>query len=266
MSGKSKHPLDELVEVMATLRGENGCPWDKEQNHDSIKKYFVEETYEVLDAIEEKDMNKLCEELGDLLLQVVFHAQLAAETKSFDMNDIIKGVTEKMIRRHPHVFAGGHADNSEQVLVKWEEIKAREHEKPRKLLDAPRHLPGLHRAQKIQEKAARVGFDWPTIEGAWDKVSEEMAELREAQENEAREKEELGDLLFAVVNVARFLHVDAEEALRDTADKFVNRFSYIEDQAKAANRDLKDMSLEEMDRLWNEAKIKLNFREKCEKP
>ncbi|MDD2496832.1 MAG: nucleoside triphosphate pyrophosphohydrolase [Desulfitobacteriaceae bacterium] len=257
MTGKGKYPLDDLVEVMATLRGNGGCPWDREQNHDSIKKYLVEETYEVIETIDEKNMHKLCEELGDLLLQIVFHAQMASEKGVFNVNDVIKGVVEKMIRRHPHVFAEGHAENSEQVLEKWEEIKAEEHDRPKRLLDVPLGLPALHRAQKIQEKAARVGFDWPNIEGAWEKITEEMAELQESINIGKGEKEELGDLLFAVVNVARFLHVDAEEAMRETVDKFTKRFSYIEDYAKAADRDLKELSLNEMDQLWNEAKINL---------
>ncbi|MGI6065106.1 MAG: nucleoside triphosphate pyrophosphohydrolase [Bacillota bacterium] len=254
---KDKYPLDDLVQVMATLRGEGGCPWDREQNHDSIKKYLVEETYEVIEAIEEKNMHKLCDELGDLLLQIVFHAQMASEKGDFDINNVIKGVTEKMIRRHPHVFAGGHAENSEEVLVKWEEIKAEEQNRPKRLLEVPRGLPALHRAQKIQEKAARVGFDWPSMEGAWEKITEEMVELQKAIKTGTGEKEELGDLLFAVVNVARFLHVDAEEALRETMDKFNKRFSYIEDHAKVVGRDIKDLSLTEMDQLWDEAKENL---------
>lgn len=254
------YPLDPIVEVMAELRGENGCPWDREQNHQSIKRYLVEETYEVLDAIDRQDMPKFCDELGDLLLQVVFHAQMATEAGHFNMNDVVKAVTEKMIRRHPHVFADGDAKNADQVLAKWDEIKSGEEEKP--LLDAPRHLPGLQLAQKIQEKAARVGFDWPDVSGAWNKIDEELAELREAVIKGQGEDEELGDLLFAVVNVSRFLKVDAEEAMRLTVDKFVRRFAYIEAQAKVEKRQIQELSLQEMDDLWNQAKKREKFQEK----
>jgi len=250
----NKYSLDSLVEVMEVLRGKDGCPWDKAQTHVTIKKYLIEETYEVLDAIDEKNMHKLCEELGDLLLQIVFHAQLAQEKGYFNINDVINSVTEKMIRRHPHVFKGEHADTPEQVLVKWEEIKARESDEPKPLLDVPRNFPALYRAQKIQTKAARVGFDWPDINGAWDKVQEEITELEEAILAGEGEKEELGDALFALVNLARFLHTDAEESLQETIKKFIQRFSHVEQQAESQQVDLRDMSLEFMDRLWNEAK------------
>lgn len=250
-------PIDSLVEVMETLRSEQGCPWDKQQTHESLKKYLLEETYEVLDAIDEKNMHKLCEEMGDLLLQIAFHAQISREKGHFDMNDVVKGITQKLIRRHPHVFAGESAETPEQVVKKWEEIKSQEQDKPKPLLDVPKNFPALFRAQKIQEKAARVGFDWPDINGAWEKVSEEITELKEANIKGVGQKEELGDVLFAVVNLARFMDVNAEEALRDTIDKFVKRFSYIEDQAKLANLNLKDMTLGEMDQLWEEAKVRL---------
>jgi len=255
---KTDGTLHELVDVMAVLRGEQGCPWDREQTHESIKKYLVEETYEVLDAIDEKNMHKLCEELGDLLLQITFHAQMAQEKGHFNICDVINGVVEKMMRRHPHVFGGESAETSQQVLVKWEEIKAGENEKPKPLLDVPNNFPALYRAQKIQEKAARVGFDWPDVSGAWAKVQEEILELKEAEATSKgpRIKEELGDVLFAVVNVARFMGIDAEEALQETTKKFIKRFSYIEDTAKANQVHVKDMSLEEMDQLWCEAKEK----------
>ncbi|MCR6545339.1 nucleoside triphosphate pyrophosphohydrolase [Dehalobacterium formicoaceticum] len=244
----------DLVDIMMTLRGEEGCPWDKEQTHESIKKYLVEETYEVLDAIDEKDMYKLCEELGDLLLQITFHARMAEENGHFNINDVIKGIVDKMIRRHPHVFGSEDLETSEQVLVKWEEIKDEERDQPRPVLDVPKNFPALYRAEKLQQKAARVGFDWPDIQGAWDKVSEELGELREAEGTGVGIKEELGDLLFAVVNAARFLGVDAEEALQDANRKFIQRFSYIESQAKAQKVPLQELSLEEMDQYWNQAK------------
>ncbi len=248
--------FESLIEIMATLRGDKGCPWDREQTHESIKKYLVEETYEVLDAIDEKNMHKLCEELGDLLLQIAFHAQLAQEKGEFNIYDVITSIVEKMIRRHPHVFGDSRAETSEQVLVKWEEIKAGETRKPRPVLDVPKNFPALYRAQKIQQKAARVGFDWPDISGAWEKVGEELTELKDAPCEETRQKEELGDLLFAVVNLARFMGIDAEEALQETTRKFVRRFSYIEEKARERKVDLRDMSLEEMDNLWEEVKRK----------
>lgn len=253
---KQDFTFDELVRIMALLRGENGCPWDKEQTHESIKKYLVEETYEVLDAIDEKNMYKLCEELGDLLLQITFHARMAEEQGSFNVYDVIKGIIEKMIRRHPHVFGAESLDTSEKVLEKWEEIKDVEKDEPRPILDVPKNFPALYRAEKLQQKAARVGFDWPDINGAWDKVEEELKEFKEAEKNNDGIKEELGDVLFAVVNVARFHGIDAEEALQDTNRKFIRRFSHIEEQAKSMNTELKEMSLEEMDKYWNEAKQK----------
>lgn len=262
MSDEYRFPLDRLVSVMETLRSKEGCPWDREQTHDSLKKYLIEETYEVLEAVDEKDMNKLCEELGDLLLQITFHAQLAREKGDFDINDVIQGVTEKMIRRHPHVFAGDHLDTAEQVLVKWDEIKAREYDRPKGLLEVPKNFPGLYRAQKVQAKAAKIGFDWPDMTGAWEKIQEEMTELQEAIDLGTGQQEELGDLLFAVVNVARFLNIDAEEALRDTINKFIKRFSHMEEQAKSAHVDLKDLSLEQMDYLWEQVKKKLAKEEK----
>ena len=248
--------FEDLVEIMAILRGDAGCPWDKEQTHESIKKYLVEETYEVLDAIDEKNMHKLCEELGDLLLQITFHARMAEEKGCFNINDVIKGIIEKMIRRHPHVFGSESLDSPEKVLVKWEEIKDVEKTEPSLVLDVPKNFPALYRAQKLQQKAARVGFDWPDVTGAWDKVKEELRELRDAEAKGVGIKEELGDVLFAVVNVARFLGIDAEEALQETNKKFIRRFSHIENMAKASNVRLNDLSLEEMDKYWNEAKEK----------
>jgi len=209
-----------------------------------------------LDAIDEKNMHKLCEELGDLLLQITFHARMAEEKGCFNINDVIKGIIEKMIRRHPHVFGSESLDSPEKVLVKWEEIKDVEKTEPSLVLDVPKNFPALYRAQKLQQKAARVGFDWPDVTGAWDKVKEELRELRDAEAKGVGIKEELGDVLFAVVNVARFLGIDAEEALQETNKKFIRRFSHIENMAKASNVRLNDLSLEEMDKYWNEAKEK----------
>jgi len=257
---RAGYPLDPLVDVMDRLLGPEGCPWDREQTHDSLKRYLIEETYEVLDAIECRDVHKLYEELGDLLLQIVFHAELARCQGSFDINDVVDEVTRKMIRRHPHVFGSTRVNGSEQVLVNWDKIKDEEKGTPPipgGYLDGiPRGLPALLTSEKIQAKAARIGFDWPNIEGAWAKVEEELAELAGARKDgdPSRIKEEVGDLLFAVVNVARFVDVDPEDALRATVRKFHRRFQHIERAAAAKGKKLDDMDLAEMDVLWEEAK------------
>lgn len=254
------YPLDPLVEVMSALRAENGCPWDREQTHETLKQYLIEETYEVIEALEEGQMYKICEELGDLLLQIVFHAQIANENEHFDMNDVVNSITEKMLRRHPHVFGTTEVKNSEEVLVNWDKIKAQEqggHAEAKSYLgNIPRSLPALLRAQKIQAKAARVGFDWADYTGALEKVREELAEVLQAIESQqqAALTEELGDLLFAVVNLARLLKIDAEDALTGTSHKFMIRFNYIEQQAAKAGKKLSELTLEEMDNWWEMAK------------
>lgn len=259
--GKSHYPLDPLVEVMRELLGENGCPWDKEQTHDSLKRYLIEECYEVIEAIEERNRYKLCSELGDLLLQIVFHAQLAENSGGFNINHVIQGITEKMIRRHPHVFGTIEVEDAQEVLVNWEEIKRQEKtsQGQETIMDIPRGLPALYRAEKVQGRAAKVGFDWPDLQGPWEKLLEELEELKRAWEekNEPAMEEEMGDVLFAAVNVARFLKVDPEEGLHKTVTKFVRRFQYMERKAKERGLDLKAMSLAEMDELWEEAKKEL---------
>lgn len=254
------YPLDPLVEVMSALRAENGCPWDREQTHETLKQYLIEETYEVIEALEEGQMYKICEELGDLLLQIVFHAQIANENEHFDMNDVVNSITEKMLRRHPHVFGTTEVKNSEEVLVNWDKIKAQEQgghaETTSYLGNIPRLLPALLRAQKIQAKAARVGFDWADYTGALDKVEEELAEVLQAIKSQQKVAllEELGDLLFAVVNLARLLKIDAEDALTGASHKFIIRFNYIEQQAAQAGKKLSELTLEEMDYWWEMAK------------
>ncbi|HHX51023.1 MAG TPA: nucleoside triphosphate pyrophosphohydrolase [Clostridia bacterium] len=255
----SGYPLDPLIEVMATLRSIDGCPWDRDQTHETLKRYLIEETYEVLEAIELKDMHKLCEELGDLLLQIVFHGQIAAEKGFFDLNDIIRLIVEKMIRRHPHVFGDVEVNSPEEVLCNWEEIKAEEKRSngdTPSLMDVPRGLPSLLRAEKVQARASRVGFDWPEVNGAWEKVLEELEELRQAMRQDTNEaiKEEFGDLLFALVNVSRFLQIDPEDSLSASIDKFIQRFRHIEESALKTGRSLDSMDLEEMDRIWEKAK------------
>lgn len=256
------HPLDPLVDVMARLRSENGCPWDRKQTHTSLKRYLIEESYEVIDAIDEQDADALCEELGDVLLQIVFHAQLAQEAGSFTIDDIVETVTAKMVRRHPHVFGDVEANDVSTVLRNWDAIKKEEKSaqgkpEPESLLSGvPRHLPALMHAEEVQKKAARVGFEWADVTGAVEKVAEEARELQDAvnDSDPAGQSAELGDLLFAIVNVARYLHVEPEEALRATTAKFMRRFQHIEERAAAAGRKLADMTVAEMDAFWNEAK------------
>jgi len=248
----SKYPLDRLVEIMDKLLSPDGCPWDREQTHASLTRYLIEEAYEVVDAVWANDMEKLKEELGDVLLQVVFHSALAKREQAFDINDVIEGVSEKMIRRHPHVFGSLALSTSSEVLDRWEGFKEKEGKK-RVLEGIPKSLPALMRAEKLQAKAARVGFDWPDVEGALEKVAEEIRELAEAKRPESVASE-MGDILFAVVNVARFLGVDPEEALQKTNDKFEKRFNYIEDQLRRQGKTWGKMSLEELDQLWEKAK------------
>ena len=250
-----------LIDIMARLRTDNGCPWDREQDHFSLKKYFLEETYEVLDAIDAKDDAALCDELGDVLLQVVFHAQIAAEQGRFTINDVVQGISNKMIRRHPHVFGSGHADNSQEVLTMWEEIKAEEKvskgvtPEKRGLMYVNDNLPSLIMAQKVQDKASRVGFDWPDIEGPKAKLTEEINELYAAETWEEK-RDEMGDCFFALVNLARFLNLDAEDSLRHTVKKFMARFDYIEQKMDEQGGRWGDTSLAELDKLRDEAKSK----------
>jgi len=257
----SRYPLDRMADILEQLRDVNGCPWDREQTHISLKKYLIEETYEVLDAIDEGNMYKVCEELGDLLLQIVFHAQIARESGFFDLNDVIEIISEKLVRRHPHVFGSVSVKNSEEVSANWEEIKKGELEKKgeirQSLLDGiPKNIPALVKADKIQCKAAKVGFDWPDYSGALDKVKEEISELIEvvSGDDQDRVQDEIGDLLFAVVNLARLLKVNSDEALIMAIQKFKERFVYMENAASQACVNLREMDLQELDMLWEKAK------------
>lgn len=252
--GKNAEAIEGLIEVMDRLLGPGGCPWDREQSHESLKRYLIEESYEVIEAIDEKDMNKLREELGDLLLQVVFHSALAEREACFDFAAVADTVREKMINRHPHVFGTMELKSSNDVLNKWEGFKKKEGKK--NLLDGiPVILPALMRAMKMQEKAARVGFDWPEIEGALDKFKEEVDELCMAS-NPDEVKEEMGDLFFALVNVSRRKGVEPEEALQACNEKFARRLLYIEEKLRKENKEFEEMELEELDRIWEEAKTK----------
>lgn len=255
--------LERLVEIMARLRGEGGCPWDRQQTFDSIKPYTLEETYEVLDAIDRRDWGALAEELGDLILQAVFYAQMASEQGLFSIGDSLDAINAKLVRRHPHVFGDGTAKTAEQVLARWNEIKDEEKrergEEKKGLLDGVlRHQPALMEAAHLSKKAAAAGFDWPNIGGVLEKIREEIAELEKAREEDSPEKieEEIGDLLFTVVNAARFLGVDPEQALRRTNQKFRARFAQVETGLAARGRDFRQTTIEEMEELWQQAKTK----------
>lgn len=262
-TGEAAERLKKLITV---LRSENGCPWDREQTHESLRRDMIEEAYEAVDAIDRANLDNLEEELGDVMLQVVLHSEIAEECGDFDFASVMNRVTDKMIHRHPHVFNVSEGKKSENdvftvdnVLEKWENTKRKEHREAtttESMQKIPRNFPALIRAEKAQKKAARVGFDWDDVEGAFQKIGEEAGELLEAYRNgdQVNMKEEIGDLLFAVVNAARFLKVDPEEALNFTSDKFIRRFGYVEEQAIKAGTRPEEMTLEEMDKLWNDAK------------
>ncbi len=250
--GQIGDKTEELARIMDKLLSPAGCPWDREQTHQSLSRYLIEECYEVVEAIKSGDMRQLREELGDVLLQVVFHAALARREGHFDLSQVAETVSQKMIHRHPHVFSDLSLQTSGEVLEIWEGFKKDEGKKT--ILEGiPVMLPALLRAFKVQEKAARVGFDWPGVDGAVDKFKEEIEELGRAASTEEL-VEEMGDVFFALVNVARIKNIEPEEALQASNDKFVRRFNYIEAEVKRQGRVLKEMSLEEMDLLWEEAK------------
>jgi len=251
-----------LVDIMARLRGPGGCPWDREQTFESIKPYTLEETYEVLDAVDRKDWDELRVELGDFMLQAVFYAQMAADEKLFDIGDSLDAINEKLVRRHPHIFADESAapvaETGDEVLKIWEQVKSQERKtKATGMLDSvPRALPALVEARQITSRASRVGFDWPNIEEVFAKLDEERAEFAEARERGTQEQieDELGDLLFSVVNLARFVKVDPEQALRKTNAKFRQRFGHVERRLAAQGREVAGTSIEELEALWQEAK------------
>lgn len=260
---KNSYTVQDLVEIMRLLRAPGGCPWDAEQTHESIKKNLIEETYEVIEAINKKDSVLLCEELGDLLMQVVFHAQMEKEAGAFDFDAVADGVCKKLVERHPHVFGEVSVSGVDDVLTNWDDIKRKtkgQKNTTESMLSVPRELPALMRATKLQKKAADVGFDWSDVSGALDKLEEEIKELRQAVENKdsANMTEELGDVLFSAVNVSRFIKADAEEALTSASDKFLSRFTVVEKLAARRGMDMRSSSLEELDKLWNEAKAKEN--------
>ncbi|MFV0338442.1 MAG: nucleoside triphosphate pyrophosphohydrolase [Chthoniobacterales bacterium] len=249
--------VNRLRKIVERLRAPEGCPWDREQTHRSLRSALLEECYEVLEAIDNEDDENLNEELGDLLLLVVMHARLGEERAVFDLDKIAENISEKLIRRHPHVFGDAKAENSDEVLKQWEDIKRSEKRERKSILDGvPRALPALLRASKIQKKAARVGFDWPDVRGAQQKLEEEMQEVKEALASKkmASIEEELGDLLFALVNVARKHQLEGEHLLSNATDKFARRFQVIEEEIKIQGKRVQDCSLEELDAIWEKAK------------
>ncbi len=261
--------FERLVQIMATLRGPTGCPWDKEQDFNSLKPMLVEEVYEVLEAVENNDFDGIAEELGDLLLHVVFHAYLGKEAGHFDINTVIDKISEKLIRRHPHVFGNETAGTADEVIKNWEAIKAKEKEQrlksrtpeQRSLLEGiPSKLPAIHEAHQISSRAARVGFDWPDIEGIFNKLQEEVRELKDVISGEADDKrrerleDEIGDILFVIVNISRYLKIDSESALKRANRKFKSRFQYMEGELAKQGKALDQTPLEEMEALWQKAK------------
>jgi tetrapyrrole methylase family protein/MazG family protein len=247
--------FEDFVEIMARLR--KGCPWDRKQTHESLRPYLVEEAYELLEAIDASDDDAIREELGDLLLQILFHARLAEERGAFDIGGVIETISEKMVSRHPHVFGEERFETPEEVVGQWEERKKEEGKLRESLLDGvPRTMPALLRASRLQSRAARAGFDWDRVDGAIDKLEEELEEFKAAmKEKEPSDiEDELGDIFFALVNISRFVGVNPEDALRKTISKFIKRFRHIEMKASKEGRSLSDMTLEEMDALWDEAK------------
>ena len=256
--GASHFSFEALVEIMGRLR--LGCPWDKEQTHRTLMPYLLEETYEVVEAIEADDLDSLCEELGDLLLQIVFHAQLGSEVGAFTIADVIDALSNKMVRRHPHVFGDANIPDVDAQWKSWEQLKSKEKtglKRASRLDGIPKHLGALQRGQRMQEKAARVGFDWPDVSGVLDKIHEEMTELaaaRREKNDDAHVREELGDVFFTLVNLSRALGIDAEGAVREANEKFYRRFSFMERAALQDGKALSNLTLDEFEELWQRAK------------
>jgi len=253
-SPEEMNEFDTLVGIIARLRGPGGCPWDRKQTHASLRENLLSECYEVLGALDEGDTDQLGEELGDLLLQIVLHAQIASEAGEFTLNDVIRGITTKLVHRHPHIFGGRTVADAEEVMLNWEALKEEEREDGASMLDGvPRQMPALSYSYEVQKRVARVGFDWESLDGVIDKLVEEIGELRQAESQEQR-AHEFGDLLFTLVNVARRMGIDAEAALRKTNRRFYQRFSRMEEICRRRGLNLRELSLEEQDVLWEEAK------------
>lgn len=263
VKNKARYDINDLMRIMERLRGKEGCPWDAEQTHISLREYAIEEAYEVVDTINNDDMDALADELGDLLLQVVFHSQIAKEEGYFNFWDVTTNICKKLIHRHPHVFLDKIADNVSEALKSWNDMKAEEKSilsYTERLRDIPKSLPSLMKSYKIQQRAADVGFDWDDASGAIEKLYEELDEVMEEIKNNDKDslESEIGDLIFAIVNVCRFVDINPENAINRTIDKFVERFEFIEAESKKMGRDLKEMTLKDMDFMWNKAKIHKN--------
>lgn len=256
---KDRYDINDLISIVTLLRQPGGCPWDREQTHTSIKKNFIEETYEVIEAINKESTEGLQEELGDVLLQIALHCEMEREKGSFDFADVCNDICQKLIIRHPHVFGEVKADNCEEALLSWDAVKARtkgRKNQSQSMQSIPLELPALMRAQKVQSRAAKAGFDWDSADGAFDKIQEEINELKCAITHGSQSdiEDEFGDILFSCVNVARFIKVDSEEALKGATDKFISRFALVEKAAQEQNISMKDASIEELDKLWDNAK------------
>ncbi len=259
-TGKTSYNVYDLVDIVEILRSPEGCPWDREQTHESVKRAFIEETYEVVEAIDQKDTEHLKEELGDVLLQVVFHTQMEREKGTFQLDDVADGICKKLIYRHPHVFGEVQVSGTDEVLDNWDQLKRKEKGQETDtdtLRSVAQSLPALWRAEKVQKKAKKAGFDWPDLSGPLNKIDEEVDELKTAVHDQSNFEEELGDLLFAIVNLSRFLDVDCEAALRSVTDKFIDRFSEVEQLASEQGKAMDEMTLDELDHLWEEAKLRL---------
>lgn len=257
MNFKEQRPLYLLKEIASILRSDHGCSWDRAQTSKTLKLYLIEETYELYDAIEADDTASIKEELGDVLYQVYAHSQIAEEEGKFTIDDVAQGIAEKLIRRHPHVFGDEGPKEKEQVSIDWEKIKKKEKKSGESILSGvPAHTPALLKAYRVQQKASRVGFDWEKIDDVISKIDEEIGEFKEALSSHNRDHlvEEIGDILFCIANISRFLSINPEEALKKTVDKFMTRFRFIEDEAAKSGKDLSCMSLAEMDALWEKAK------------
>ncbi len=255
-NAEKKYTFNDLLEIMKVLRDENGCPWDRAQNHQSIKYALLEEACEAMESLDKKEPDNFADELGDVLLQVVFHSQIASENGTFSIDDVLYHICNKLITRHTHIFGSDKTDNSAEALDLWETNKKAEKglkTQTEIMRDVCSYLPQLIRAEKVQKKASKVGFDWDSIDGAYDKLKEEIDEVKSAKTPEDLE-EEFGDLLFSCVNVARFLKINPEEALKKATDKFISRFEKVENTATTEGKQLENMTLEEMDILWEKAK------------
>lgn len=254
MSDSASTEFAQLVEIIARLRSPKGCPWDKKQTHNTLREYLLEECYEALEALDQSDMQKLCQELGDILLQIMLHSQIAAEQNEFTLENVLHNINQKLIRRHPHVFGEVQVKDAEEVTRNWESIKKTERQKQESMLDSvPKQLPALAYSQDIQRRVAQVGFDWENIDGVIEKLAEEVAELKQA-ESVAEKADEFGDLMFTLVNIARRMGVDSESALRDANRKFSRRFAYMEELCRQRGLDMDKLSFDQQNQLWKEAK------------